>query len=137
MSNNTSLPKGTIQKARSQLQEKIKKEQQERHKNTYHDKENHIYYGKKAWKELRNSYIADHPVCEIHLKYDIYKPATEVHHKYIWSHGKTEEDKWRLLLDPMNLMSLCTECHKEVHNIARMKGLSYIDDCEPIELKEI
>lgn len=137
MSNNTSLPKGSIQKARSNLKASIKKDKEERKKNTYHNNQYHNYYASKAWKELRDWYIDQQPLCEIHKKYDIYKPAEEVHHKNIWSFAPTEEDKWSLLLDPSNLMSLCSDCHRQLHQIARAKGLKYIDDCVPFELEEI
>lgn len=36
--------------------------------------------------------------------------------------GKTTEDKWRLLLDPLNLEALCIDCHHKMHEELRAKA---------------
>lgn len=73
------------------------------------------YYNTKQWKNLRNYYIRRNPLCEICLSKGIVKPANEVHHRTPYLRGKTDEERWQLLLDEDNLQSLCYECHDEVH----------------------
>lgn len=135
----TTIPKGSnIERIRANLRANIQKEKKakQREKNTYHNNKWNKYYSTKAWHTLRDWYIGEHPFCEIHQKYGILKEATEVHHKKIFGYAESEDEKYRLLLSPDNLIAVCTECHKQMHNIAREKNLSYIDDCVPIELQE-
>lgn len=76
-----------------------------------------IYYNSMQWRNLRNYYIHTHPLCE--RCYNIYGrsvPAEEVHHKKEFLKGQTEQERWQLLTDPDNLMSLCSACHHEIHN---------------------
>lgn len=73
------------------------------------------YYNSKQWRMLRNSYIRLHPLCEVCLKNDKVTPAEHVHHKQEFLRGITDEQRWNLLLDKDNLMSVCRECHKEIH----------------------
>lgn len=62
-------------------------------------------YGK-AWRSIRNRYIAGHPLCERCGKSGRLTPADEVHHiKPLSAGGSHGED---------NLMSLCTSCHSEI-----------------------
>lgn len=63
-------------------------------------------YGAK-WKRIRNSYIAQHPNCELCLSKMIATPATEVHHIVPLCRGGDSK--------PYNLMALCTECHRNIH----------------------
>ena len=137
MSNNTSLPKGSIQKARSNLRTRIKREKEEKFRNTYHDKQYHNYYGSKAWKQLREWYINQQPLCENHLRYNIYKSGEEVHHVHFISDGKNQEECYSLLLDPSNLVTLCTDCHKLLHSQARNKGLKELKYVDLDEYKDI
>ena len=131
----TTIKKGSIQAARDQLKANIKEEKEKRKENTYHNNKYSKYYGSKAWKDLRNWYISVHPLCENCMRYGRYVEADCVHHKQIFSHAVSQEDKYNLLLLPQNCMSLCESCHQEMHNIARTKGLDYIDECIPVEMK--
>ena len=45
----------------------------------------------------------------------ISRQAEEVHHKRPFLSGQTEDERWQLLLNPNNLMSLCAECHDDLH----------------------
>lgn len=85
------------------------------------------YYNSKSWKSLRSSYINTHPLCERCLLNDRSVPATDVHHKRFFLSGKTDEERWQLLLSPNNLEALCENCHYEIHNIARKHNLNYIE----------
>lgn len=59
-------------------------------------------YGR-AWKRIRDRYIAAHPLCEQCEKDGRLTPAEEVHHIKPLSQGGTN--------DYANLMALCTSCH--------------------------
>ena len=74
------------------------------------------------WNRLRNSYIHEHPLCELCLLNGRSVPAEEVHHKRPFSTGKTEEERFSLLLDRNNLMALCRSCHHKIHNDMRRKS---------------
>lgn len=77
------------------------------------------YYHSKDWQWLRNDYYMEHPLCERCLMDGRSVPAEEVHHKVPFLTGKTVEERWMLLLDRNNLMSLCKDCHHAIHNERR------------------
>ena len=86
-------------------------------KTTYkHTNQSSKYYNSKYWLKLRNSYIVSHPLCEECIKKDIITPAEHVHHKKEFLSGTSEEERWSLLLDESNLMSVCAKCHHKLHN---------------------
>lgn len=91
-------------------------------KEFYADKYNSI-----AWKNLRNTYISQFPLCQCCLLFNRVTPAEHVHHKRFWSTGETEEEQWKLFLDWNNLQSLCADCHVKIHNKARQYGLTFCD----------
>lgn len=74
------------------------------------------FYNSKGWKVLRNNYIRLHPLCEECLYKGISTPAEQVHHKKEFLSGKTDDERWSLLLNPNNLMSVCRKCHSEIHS---------------------
>lgn len=81
----------------------------------------HIISGKK-WHELRDKYIAMHPMCEECEKRGILDSrATEVHHKRPIGTGRDEGEMLRLAYDPNNLEALCHECHLRVHKEMKLK----------------
>lgn len=63
-------------------------------------------YGR-AWKRIRDSYIAVHPLCECCQSDGKITPAKEVHHKLPVSQGGQHNKE--------NLMSLCRSCHNKIH----------------------
>lgn len=63
-------------------------------------------YGR-AWKRIRDSYAAQHPLCEQCLAAGVAVPVEEVHHKVPLSEGGTH--------DRGNLISLCKSCHSRIH----------------------
>ena len=75
------------------------------------------YYNSKVWKKLRNLYIREHPLCEMCLKEGKTTPAEEIHHIVPFLTGLTAQQRWALLTDKNNLMSLCLEHHKEIHKM--------------------
>ena len=56
------------------------------------------------------------PLCEMCLRKGITRPATDVHHIQSFMSTKDMEARKVLAFDPTNLMSLCDECHNEIHH---------------------
>lgn len=82
------------------------------------------YYGDKRWKQLREWQIRTHPLCQDCLFEGRSVPAEEVHHIRAFGDGKTEEEKWSLLLDPSNVVSLCKKCHDKRHAILKQQKVN-------------
>jgi 5-methylcytosine-specific restriction enzyme A len=61
------------------------------------------------WQKVRNIKISNDPLCEQCINHGIDEIATIVHHI------KSIEDAPELRLRYDNLMSLCTQCHEEIH----------------------
>ena len=79
------------------------------------------YYGDKRWKQLREWQIRTHPLCQDCLFEGRSVPAEEVHHIRAFGDGKTKKKKWSLLLDPLNVVSLCKKCHDKRHSILKQQ----------------
>lgn len=62
-------------------------------------------YGR-AWKRIRDAYMAAHPLCEECDLAGRITPATEVHHVIPLSNGGTHSRD--------NLMALCKICHSTI-----------------------
>ena len=73
------------------------------------------FYGSKVWRDLRAAKLADQPICERCLKHDIIRAATEVHHFRKFGSFPTEQEQWYWFLNYDNLISLCHQCHNEIH----------------------
>lgn len=102
------------------INRKKKVKQQQTPYKHYND-EGRQYYNTSLWHNLRNYYIKQHPLCEECLKDGMVKEAEDVHHTIPFLQGKTDEERWQLLLNEDNLESLCTIHHKDIHN--RMKRI--------------
>ena len=85
-------------------------------KYVHHNNISHQYYNTVQWHNLRDRYIKEHPFCEECAKDNIITIAQEVHHKYEFLNGNTDEERTNLLLDEDNLMSVCRKCHRKIHN---------------------
>lgn len=73
------------------------------------------YYNSKTWKDLRNYQLKIKPLCERCLAKGKVTAAEHVHHIIPFISGRTKADKLKLFTDIDNLMSLCYECHREIH----------------------
>lgn len=79
---------------------------------------NHIYkrlINSKEWKLLRNKKLMNNPVCEECDKLKRSRLATEVHHIVPVESVPTESRMKTLMFSYSNLMSLCHECHSDIH----------------------
>ena len=75
------------------------------------------YYQTSQWKNLRALHRQEQPLCQCCLKYfDRVRAVEEVHHICKISNGANEYERMMLLTDPDNIVSLCKECHDNVHN---------------------
>lgn len=63
-------------------------------------------YGR-AWKRIRDSYVKEHPFCEVCFGNGTIVPVEEVHHKIPLAEGGTHNRD--------NLISLCKSCHARIH----------------------
>lgn len=82
------------------------KEENKRYERYDRDPATKRRYGR-AWKRIRDSYAAAHPLCEQCLKDGRYVATEEIHHKLPLSQGGTH--------DRNNLIALCKSCHAKIH----------------------
>lgn len=90
------------------------------HKEEHNERRNskwNKYYQNSRWKKLRDWYMSLHPICADCMINGRSVPATELHHIRPFGTGKDEAEKMRLLLDPDNLVALCSDCHDKRHFI--------------------
>ena len=81
------------------------KREASRYEKYQRDPETRKRYGR-AWKRIRDRYIAVHPLCEECKRQGKLTPATEVHHILPLARGGTHDES--------NLMALCTPCHSAI-----------------------
>lgn len=86
------------------------------------------YYSSGVWQRLRNLYIKQNPLCECCLSHDVYTPAEHVHHRRMFMSGEDNEERWKLLADTNNLMSVCRKCHEGLHRKQKKYNLKAVDD---------
>lgn len=98
--------------------------------------DNNKYYGSAAWKRLRSTFYSEHPCCEECLKRQKITPTSDIHHLRRFSSGKTEEERWTLLLSQNNLRALCESCHMKYHIKMKRYGLDYVDGLTDKEYEE-
>ena len=89
-----------------QFYEEHQKEESKRYERYDRDPNTKKRYGR-AWKRIRDSYAASHPLCEACIKKGIYTKTEEIHHKQPLREGGTH--------DKENLMALCKSCHAKIH----------------------
>lgn len=69
-------------------------------------------YNNTQWRKLRQSYIMEHPICELCGK----ELATDCHHlSSPFNDGLSDIERIGRLLDASNLQALCKECHCRLH----------------------
>lgn len=71
------------------------------------------YYNSALWRTTRLEYKSKHPICERCLHEGRVTPMTDVHHMCRFGQGRTASERWQLLTDMDNLVSLCSKCHHE------------------------
>lgn len=101
-----------------------------------HDDRSAEYYNSNAWRSLRKEYYVKNPLCECCMSHNIVTAADHVHHKRAFLTGITDNERWQLLLDEGNLMSVCAKCHTVLHIKAKRYNLNYIDELTDKEYNE-
>ena len=86
--------------------EEHQKEENKRYEKYGRDPATRKRYGR-AWKRIRDSYVKQHPFCELCYEKGVLVEVEEVHHKIPLSEGGTH--------DRENLISLCKSCHARIH----------------------
>ena len=83
--------------------------------------ERQTIYQSQRWKALRLAKLSDQPLCEVCLSRDKITPAIDVHHKdsFLNYEGLLRLQK---AYDYDNLLSVCKECHSELHRYGTTHG---------------
>ena len=96
-----------------------KKKEESREANNRYSNKWYKYYHDNRWHRLREWKYLNNPICENCWHYGIVIPAEHVHHRIPFGTGIDEQEKYKLLLDPYNLVSVCRECHELYHEHLR------------------
>ncbi len=73
-------------------------------------------YSSDRWHKMRLAKLIDQPLCEICLSKGKITPAVDVHHKDSFMNYEGANRLWKAY-DYNNLMSLCKQCHAELHKV--------------------
>lgn len=73
-------------------------------------------YQDKRWKQLRQQYFTEHPLCELCLEEGIITAGEDIHHIISPFKNKDPEYVERYAFDINNLKTLCKKHHAELHN---------------------
>lgn len=77
------------------------------------------FYNSEVWKQVRISILKrDSYLCQMR---GCHNPAEEVHHKIKLTPDNINDPK--ITVNPGNLISLCSECHKQIHKADKAAGL--------------
>lgn len=69
----------------------------------------------KEWKSLRKRKLANNPICEVCEESGKSTLAVEVHHRIPVESVSAKHQMKRLMFSYNNLMSVCHDCHSEIH----------------------
>lgn len=76
----------------------------------------------KRWRELRASYIQEHPICERCLEEGHIAASVDCHHRTPVETAHNLEEMEALCYNRDNLQALCIPHHKKVHEELRSTG---------------
>lgn len=82
---------------------------------TDRSRERHAIYDTRRWRNLVRIKLMDSPLCELCQKKGVIRPAENIHHIVSFMSTDDPIERSRLAYDYSNLMSLCVECHSEIH----------------------
>ena len=89
------------------------------------------FYNSKHWKKIRNTYIQEHPLCELSLLRGLTIPADCVHHCIKFYDQWNDQIRWKLLYDQDNLIALSNDMHNAIH-----KNQDLLDDIQKKYIRE-
>lgn len=84
-------------------------------------------YNTKQWRDLRDYMLGKHPTCMRCKEQGRTTPAVDVHHIRSFTDVTDPGERHRLAFDPANLVTLCKQCHAELHNLQRVGALQPAD----------
>lgn len=98
-----------------------------------HDNKSAEYYNSSAWHSLRNDYYVRNPLCEVCMTHNVVRVAEHIHHKQPFLSGINDNERWQLLLDEQNLISVCADCHSKLHSKMKRYNLKFCDELTNVE----
>lgn len=88
------------------------------------------------WQRLRRWKLKEHPMCELCEQKGRTTLATEVHHVTPVEFGLNNDQKKELMFNAGNLMSLCHQCHVELHTTMGRSGSKRLKEMTKVQLNE-
>lgn len=80
-------------------------------------------YSDRLYQKVRKLYFMEHPLCEECLKNGKTVQARDVHHKQSpFNDNLSMVERYSLLRNPSNFISLCRDCHQKVHGNIKKKN---------------
>ena len=80
-------------------------------------------YSDRLYQKVRKLYFMEHPLCEECLKEGLTVQARDVHHKQSpFNDNLSMVERYSLLRNPSNFISLCRECHQKAHGNIKKKN---------------
>ena len=98
----------------------LKKPKKEPVRKVNNEDRQQIYQNKK-WKDLRKAKLMKNPLCEMCLQKGKTTPAIDVHHKDSFLNYEGNR-RLEVAYNYDNLLSVCKECHAELHRNGRTYG---------------
>lgn len=90
-------------------------------------------YNTDTWRRIRQAYLMEHPLCELHQALNEVVPAETVHHCNEISNAASKWEARDIAFDSNNLMSLCKKCHTWYHAIRHGRYMT-ADDKHKMEV---
>ena len=83
---------------------------------TMQKKDKQDFYNSREWRALRTWKLRQQPLCEMcQREHGWVVSARCVHHIQPIESTRTKAELWKVGLDASNLMSLCFQCHSDIH----------------------
>ena len=80
-------------------------------------------YSDRLYQKVRKLYFMEHPLCEECLKEGLTVQARDVHHKQSpFNDNLSMVERYSLLRNPSNFISLCRDCHQKAHGNIKKKN---------------
>ena len=80
-------------------------------------------YSDRLYQKVRKLYFMEHPLCEECLKRGLTVQARDVHHKQSpFNDNLSMVERYFLLRNPSNFISLCRDCHQKAHGNIKKKN---------------
>ena len=90
-------------------------------------------YSDRLYQKIRKLYFMEHPLCEECLKEGKTVQARDVHHKQSpFNDNLSMVERYALLRNPNNFISLCRDCHQKAHGNIKKKNWKKISENQVI-----